>query len=178
MWKHWGLPREYLDQAATEPVSKNRLIIKWSGNITCRSLKWREGTEMGRQRVSLTLHPTMTLGCGKGKPGQPAWRTHLCTVSWEVPERFKKRSLFCSAANSMELSLGREDDGRLLSDWMEKLTVRWQGLISNCSWPPQARTLKKFTCVFQPSPRNCSLNVKPWNHQTKSRAPSRISSSP
>lgn len=79
---------------------------------------------MGRQRVSLTLHPTMTLGCGQGMPGQPAWRTHLGTVSWEVPESFKKRSLFCSAANSMELSLGWEDDGRLLSDWMEKLTVR------------------------------------------------------
>ena len=79
---------------------------------------------MGRQRVSLILHPTMTLGCGKWKPGQPAWRTHLCTVSWEVPESFKKWSLFCSAANSMELSLGQEDDSRLLSDWMEKLTVR------------------------------------------------------
>ena len=61
---------------------------------------------MGRWRVSLILHPTMTLGCGKGMPRQPAWRTHLCTVFWEVPERFKKQSLFCSAANSMELSLG------------------------------------------------------------------------
>lgn len=64
------------------------------------------GDDAGKDVLSLQLKFSISV----------ALLVFLGTVSWEVPERFKKRSLFCSAANSMELSLGWEDDGRLLSD--------------------------------------------------------------
>lgn len=68
--------------------------------------------------------PTHGSGLWEGTPQLRAWRTHLFAVSGGLPVIFEKLSLVCSAANSMRLSLGWADDGRLLSGWVEKLTVR------------------------------------------------------
>ena len=60
----------------------------------------------------------------EGMPELPARSTHLSAVSWGLPVRFEKLPLVCSAVNSMKLSLGWADGRRLLSGWVEKVTVR------------------------------------------------------
>lgn len=57
-------------------------------------------------------------------PETPALRTHLSVASWDLLEKSEKLPLVFSAANSMKFSLGWVDNRRLLSDWMEKFTVR------------------------------------------------------
>lgn len=101
--------------------------------------------------------------------GVLAWRTHLSSVRWSLPGKCEKMSLVCSAFHSKEFSLAWEDGRRLLSGWMEKLTVIGSGLPQG-SWPPPARTWKELSRVFQPSPGN--FNIKPQNHQTKTMRPS------
>lgn len=66
--------------------------------------------------------PIHTLREGRRK--LPAQRTHLSAVSWDLPGRCEKLPLVCLAANSMKLSLGWVDDGRVLSGWMERFIVR------------------------------------------------------
>lgn len=79
------------------------------------------------------------MGRGPGA-AHTARRTHLSAVSWCFAEKSKKLPLACSAANSMEFSLGGENDGTLLSGWIEETHSQMARSV-----PGQAGALKELT---------------------------------